>query len=161
MYVLVYICIVLCMCTSVYQYVCIFVFVWVHVCLVVCSAIRTYLVRSWPSNGRLGLVFVEDPTQWRFENWSIGWTGDSYMFAQWRPNGDSNLKPHHFKWVFALVPFSLLTVISIVYILLVLLRETICFILSVWWPVSFLETSEIVPLIFLVDMRIFWHHFMY
>ena len=80
---------------------------------------------------RFGVVPVMDPISKRFEGRSMGWSGDSYRFMQWRPDDDLILKPRHFMWVFAFVLFSQITISSSVYMLLVLLYETIYFTLSV------------------------------
>jgi len=39
------------------------------------------------------------PINWRFEDRPMGWSGDPYQFVQWKPDGDSDLTPRHFKWV--------------------------------------------------------------
>jgi len=57
---------------------------------------------------------VVDPTHRRFEDRPMGVFRGSYRFVQWRPDGDSFPKPRHFMWVFALVSFSLFTVLSCV-----------------------------------------------
>ena len=40
------------------------------------------------------------PNRWRFKNWPMKWSGDSYWFVQWRPESDSVPKLRHFIWVF-------------------------------------------------------------
>ena len=72
------------------------------------TAMQTYLVRFRFGNRRFGFVSTVDPIYWRFEDRSIGWSGDSYWFVQWRSDGDSVSKSHYFMWMFALVLFSCL-----------------------------------------------------
>jgi len=46
-----------------------------------------------------------DPIDWQFEDRLMGWFEDPYRFMQWRPDGDSDPKLHHFMWVFVLIYF--------------------------------------------------------
>jgi len=64
------------------------------------------------------------PIYWRFEDWSMGRSEDSYRFVQWRSDGDSDPKLLHFMWVFALVSFPYLS-LSVLFI---------CFLYHFIWP---------------------------
>jgi len=89
---------------------CIYVYVWLYV-LVICYSDADLFVHSELGNRaqtQFGFMFVMDPIHWRFENQPMGWSRDSYRFVQWRPNGDSAPKPHHFMWVFVYWSISIL-----------------------------------------------------
>jgi len=88
-------------------YVCMsmYVFVYHRVYMVACCSDSDSLMRSELDNERFRFVLVVDPIHWRFEDRPIEWSGDSYQFVQWRPNGDSDPKSRHFMWVFALYLF--------------------------------------------------------
>jgi len=74
---------------------------WVIAC---CSDLDSF-VRSELGNRRSRLRVRCDPMHWRFEDRSMGWSGDPYRFVQWRPDGDSDTKSRHFMWVFVLMLF--------------------------------------------------------
>ena len=153
------------MCTCVGVRVCVCMHVWVlsmHLYLFVCSVacysvsdpfgeIRTQLQET---RTRSRFVLVVDPIHRRFENRSMGWSVDQYRFVQWRPDGDSVSKPHHFMWMFVLVSFSFLP-------LLCFIRIISCdFILPVWLAVSLHDTLVIVHLICVIYMSLYQCHFM-
>jgi len=88
-----YICVCINVCMCILVYVC----VWVLISLPLCvrlrvTAITDSFVRSELSYGRYGFVLVVNPIHRRFEDRSMGWSGDPYRFVQWRPDSDSDLK---------------------------------------------------------------------
>ena len=151
----VYICVYVVECIRVRGYVCVSSCVWLRV-----AVFRIRLVRSGPlqeTRTRSGFVLVVDSIRRKFEDRLMEWSVDQYRFLQWRPDGNSVLKPHHFMWVFVFVylPLSVCT-----YMLLLSFHVTFCYILTLWLLVSLHETSVIVHLMYLVDMNTYWHHFM-
>ena len=99
-------------CTCMHVYWC--TWVCVHSTSSMCVRLRVAafgirLVQSEHGNGRFGVVLVMDLIHRRFRNWPIGWSGDSYRFAQWRPDGDSVSKPCHFMWVLVYWSISIST----------------------------------------------------
>ena len=101
-YVYVCVCILLYLCTCVYMCTC--VFVCHRVCMATCYSDADLFVRSETGNRKLrpdlDLCSLWTRYTGDSKNWPMGWSGDPYRFVQWRPDGDSFLKPHHFMWVF-------------------------------------------------------------
>ena len=160
------------MCILVYMHVCMgihvymgyvhvngYMLVWVHVCSVTCCIILDSLVRFELGSGRIEFAFVVDPIHGWFKDRSIGWSVDLYRFMQWRPDGNSVPKLHHFMWVFVLVSSLLLLSVGI-YVLLVSFHVTVCYILAVWSLVLLHETSLSVHLIYLGHLSDYQRHFM-
>ena len=140
---------------------CIYIYLYV---LVACYSISDLFGEIWTQlqeiRTRFGSVLVVDPIHRRFEDRSMGWSVDQYQFMQWRPDGDSVSKSHHFKWVFVLMPFSYLLFPVVFMYLFVSFHVIIWHISSAWLPVQFYITSVIVHLMYFVAMSIYWRHSM-
>ena len=130
--------------------------VWLRV-----TAITDSFVRSKLSNRRFGFVPVMHLIHWGFEDRHIKWSGDPYGFVQWRPDGNSDPKSRHFKWVFALVLFSYLPLLMGICILLASFHLNIWFFLPVWLPVSFHVMSVSTHFICTIDMSVYLRHFIW
>jgi len=105
-------------------------------------------------------VPVMDPIHMQLKDRSMRWSVDQYQFVQWRPDGDSGLKPRHLMWVFALVSFPYFSLsILFIYNDCIISFDHVIYLTSMI-NVPFHMTSVIVHLMYLVDMSIYWRHFM-
>ena len=123
------VCIRICIC-NVYEY----VFVWAYDwrCARVCRVYVSCVLYMYTCVLECSVACYRDPDRCRrpgpdlnsFSLWTRyngdsktnlwGWSVDQYRFVQWRPDGDSVLKPRHFMWVFVHVylPLSVFTCCS-------------------------------------------------
>ena len=135
-------------------------FVWIH-------GLGYVLQRSGPARWdpdplrQIWSYVVMDPISRRFEDWSMGWSGDSQRLVQWRSYGNSVPKSRHFMWVLAFISFPYLPLSVGIYILLVSFHVTFRLILPVWLPVFLHETSVSVHFNYVVDLSDYLRHFMY
>jgi len=169
----VYVCVnsYICMYVGVHVWVCTCdLHVWVcYVCMLI--SLSLYMI-AWYSDTdpfgesrtrcrRFKIVFVMDPIHWRFENWPTGRFEEPYRFVQWRPDGNSDLKPRYFMWVFALVLFSYLPLSVDICVLIVLFHVIVWYTLLVWLPVSFHVIPVSIHFDYIAYLSAYQHHFMW
>jgi len=111
-----------CECVFGYMYIiCMYMYI-IYMGVHVCVCIRVYVrVSSWVGlllqhsdlfgeirtcYRRLWSAFADEPIHWRFENWPMGCSRDSYQFMQWRPDGEPIPESRHFMWVFVIGLFQ-------------------------------------------------------
>ena len=87
-----------------------------------------------------------DPIHWQFQDRPMRRSRNSYWFIQWRPEGDLDLKPRDFMWVFVLTSFLYLLLPVVFMSLFVSFHVIIWHILSVWLPMLLHMTSWLYPL---------------
>ena len=123
-------CVYVFMCVYLYLYVCgctcmcrvhvrksVFIFICV---LVTCCSDLNSFVRSELGNGRFIFVLIVDPIHWRFEDWSMWWSGDPYRFVRWRSDTDldSKLVSFHVSVCSVSFPYLSLSILFICYLYL-------------------------------------------